>query len=65
MKIFKEPLWPAIFFTVWTIVFGVLAIMQMGNVFGPILTGLSATSFWILFILEQIEKKKQKDQINE
>lgn len=57
MKIFKEPLWPAIFFTVWTIVFGILAIMQIGNIIGPIMTGISAIFFWISFILEQIEKK--------
>ena len=60
MKIFKEPLWPAIFFTVWTVVFGILAIMQNVSALGPIFTGISAIFFWISFILEQIEKKYLK-----
>ena len=57
MKILKNRLIPAIFFSVWTIIFGILAIMQIGNVAGPILTGIAAIFFWISFILEQIEKK--------
>ena len=65
MKIFKEPLWPAIFFTVWTIIFGILAVMQFTNALGPILTGISAISFWISFILEQSEKKELKKQMEE
>ena len=65
MKLFKNHLILAVFFTIWTITFGILAIMQIGNVIGPILTGISATGFWISFILEQIEKKKLKKQMDE
>lgn len=65
MKILKKPLIPAIFFSVWTLIFGILAVMQFTNVAGPILTGIAAIFFWISFILEQIEKKELKKQIDD
>ena len=65
MKFLKNRLIPAIFFTLWTIIFGILAVMQFTNVLGPIFTGISAIFFWISFILEQIEKKELKKQIDD
>jgi len=65
MKFLKNRLIPAIFFTLWTIIFGILAVMQFTNALGPIFTGISAICFWISFILEQIEKKEQNKQMDE
>ena len=65
MKFLKNRLIPAIFFTIWTIIFGILFVLQDHNLIGPIMTGIAAISFWISFILEQIEKKEQKGKRDE
>ena len=65
MKLFKNHLILAVFFTIWTITFGIWFVVQGNNLTGPILTGISAIAFWSLFIIERIEKKtlqKQKEE---
>lgn len=46
----------AIFFSAWTIVFGILNYLNGSSLIGPILTGISAVGFWISFFTENKEK---------
>ena len=45
----KKHLIPAIFFSVWTISFGILFTIQGLPLWAPIMTGISSIIFWILF----------------
>lgn len=54
----KKYLIPAIFFSVWTLVFGTWFIIEEKSLVGPLLTGVSAITFWIYFWQDLKIKKK-------
>ena len=62
MKKHVGPIILAIFFTLWTIVFGTWFIIADVVFIGPIITCIAAVYFWVAFIIEQVEKKKAKGQ---
>jgi len=57
----KKHLIPAIFFSVWTLVFGILLFSEGKSLVGPIGTGISAIMFWISFFDDLRIKKKMDD----
>ena len=58
----KKYLIPAIFFSVWTLVFGTWFIIEGKSLIGPLMTGVSAITFWIYFWLDLKIKKKRNER---
>ena len=58
----KKHLIPAIFFSVWTLVFATWFIIEGKSLVGPLGTGVSAIIFWISFLLDLRIKKKIDDE---
>lgn len=42
----------AIFFSIWTILFGILAVLGKTFIIGPVLTGIGAAGLWVSVAME-------------